>query len=177
MSFFPDNDKYMGNTDYFKPNQLNEGDEVRIRVMSPPIVGWENWSEDNKPTRFYPEKKPRVAPNPLKPLKEFTAMVIWNYELEMIQIWSFSQKNLKNSLRSLSQNKGSPLSYDICVSKHGQDTDTRYILRPLPPGKAPKLAVESLAETPINLYALYEGKDPFVDLYAGKEVSNDSVVA
>jgi len=178
MSFFPEEDKYMGNTDYFKPGKLIEGDEVKIRILSTPIVGWENWSEDNKPVRFHADKKPRVAPNPAKPMKEFTAMLIWNYELGMLQIWSFSQKNLKTSLKSLAQNKGSPLLYDIFVSKHGELKDTRYILRASQPSKLDKEIAEIYQETPVNLHALYVGKDPFVDLEAGKqEQYNDASVA
>jgi hypothetical protein len=176
-SFFPEEDKYMGNTDYFKPSKIVEGDEVRIRILSQPIVGWENWSEDNKPIRFYPDKKPRVAPNPAKPMKEFNAMLIWNYDLGVLQIWSFGQKNLKASLKSLAQNKGSPLLYDIFVSKHGEGKDTRYILRSSSPSKLDKDIAEVYQETPVNLYALYVGKDPFVDLDAGKEVSRESDVA
>jgi len=178
MSFFPEEDKFMGNTDYFKPGKLTEGDEVKIRILSTPVVGWENWSEDNKPVRFYPDKKPRVAPNPAKPMKEFTAMLIWNYELGMLQIWSFSQKNLKTSLKSLAQNKGSPLLYDLFISKHGEGKDTRYILRSVAPSKLDKGIAEIYQETPVNLYALYVGKDPFVDLEAGKkEQFDDSDVA
>lgn len=175
MSFFPAENKYMGNTDYFKPSNILEGDEVRIRILSTPIVGWENWTEDNKPVRFYPQQKPRNLPNPNKPLRDFTAMVIWNYDLGMIQIWSFTQKNLKKSLESLNTNKGSPLNYDIFVSRHGEGTDTRYILRCSTPHQVPKEVKESYEMTPVNLHALYVSKDPFKDLTAGKEEFNDSV--
>lgn len=176
-SFFPEEDKYMGNTDYFKPSKLSEGDEVKIRILSNPIVGWENWTEDNKPVRFYPDKRPRVSPNPSKPMKEFTAMLIWNYDLDLLQIWSFSQKNLKTSLKSLAQNKGSPLLYDLHISKHGSGADTRYILRPAAPSKLSKDIAEVYQQTPVNLHALYVGKDPFLDLEVGKEASNASSVA
>jgi hypothetical protein len=169
MSFFPEEDKFMGNTDYFKPGKILEGDEARIRILTNPIVGWENWSEDNKPTRFFPNKKPRVAPNPLKPWREFTAMMVWNYELGLLQIWSFTQKNLKKSLQSLETNKGSPLNYDLFVSRHGEGTDTRYILRPSTPHKLEAQIQLALEETQFNLHALYAGKDPFKDLEAGKE--------
>jgi hypothetical protein len=177
MSFFPEENKYMGNNDYFKPNKMDQGDEIRIRIMGAPIVGWENWLEDNKPARFRAREKPRVAPNPKKPLKEFSAMVIWNYDIQAIQIWSFSQRHIKSSLESLSKNKGSPLLYDIFVSKHGEEKETRYILRPSQPHKAPDGAREALEAVPINLYALYEGKDPFVDMTAGKEDLNECNVA
>lgn len=177
MSFFPEEDKYMGNTDYFKPGKLTEGDEVKIRILSSPIVGWVNWQESGKPVRFYPDKKPRVPPNPLKPVKEFSAMLVWNYDLQMLQIWEFGQKNLKKSLASLAANKGSPLLYDIFVSKHGDGVDCRYILRPAAASKLDKVISEVYQDTPINLHALYVGKDPFVDLTAGKEVSDDASVA
>lgn len=178
-SFFPEEDKFMGNSDYFKPGKLIEGDEVKIRILSAPIVGWENWTEDKKPVRFLPQDKPRNPPNPNQPVKEFTAMVIWNYDMCRVQIWSFGQKNLKTSLKSLAQNKGSPLNYDIFVSRHGSDKDTRYILRAASPCKLPKEVALMSEETPVNLHALYAGKDPFVDLGTtfNLEVSNESSVA
>ena len=176
-SFFPEENKYMGNTDYFKPNTILEGDEVRIRILSNAIVGWENWSEDNKPIRFYPTAKPRVAPNPKKPLKDFTAAVIWNYDLNVIQVWYFTQKGLKKSLESLAKNKGSPLNYDLFVSRHGEGVDTRYILRASQPHQIEKEIKEAMEITPVNLYALYVSKDPFKDLTAGQEEGNATGVA
>ena len=175
MSFFPQENKYMDNTDYFRPGKILEGDEVRIRILSTPIVGWENWTEEGKPIRFQPNKKPRELPNPLKPLRGFTAMVIWNYDLNLLQVWSFTQQNLKKSLESLAKNKGTPLNYDIFVSRHGEGTDTRYILRPSTPHQVDRHIKEALEAIPVNLHALYVSKDPFKDFTAGREETNDSV--
>lgn len=173
MSFFPENNKYMGKTDYLK---LKDGQEARIRIMSTPIVGWEYWPSPKTVVRYFPEKKPRSTVS-ADQLKEFTAMVVYNYDLDLLQIWSFSQSRVKESLEVLCKNKGSPFDYDIVVSRHGEDTDTRYILRALSPCKVDKNIEIIFETTPINLYALYVSKDPFKDLDAGKEVSHDISVA
>lgn len=176
-SFFPETNKYMQNTDYFKPGRIATGDEAKIRILSTPIQGWENWSEDNKPVRFYPSQKPRVLPNPKNPLRQFTAMVIWNYDLSMVQVWSFHQAHLKNALMSLDQAKGSPLNYDLFISKNGEGKDARFVMRASKPSKLDSNIQMALELTPVNLYALYVGKDPFKDLDVGKEVPNESSVA
>jgi hypothetical protein len=167
--FSEESRKYTGNTDYFKPGQLLEGDEVRIRILTDAISGWENWTEDKKPIRFRLKDKPRNPPNPKNPVKEFNVVVIWNYDIERLQIWSFGQVHVKKALESLSKNKGSPKNYDLFVSKHGEEKDIRYILRPSTPHKLDKQIEVLFQSTPINLYALYVSKDPFKDLDAGKE--------
>ena len=178
MSFFSEESrKYSGNPDYFNPGRLLEGDETRIRILTPPLEGWENWTEDKKPIRFRLKDRPQVAPNPKSPMKQFFAVVVWNYEIERLQIWSFSQAHIKKSLDSLSKNKGSPLNYDLFVSKHGEEQDTRYILRPSTPHKVDKQVEIIFETTPINLEALYVSKEPFRDLDAGKEGSHDFSVA
>jgi hypothetical protein len=176
--FSSESKKYAGNPDYFNPGRLTEGDEVKIRILSLAIEGWENWTEDRKPIRYRLKDRPRVAPNPKNPIKQFNAVLVWNYDVDRLQVWSFSQAHVKKSLESLSQNKGSPLLYDIYVSKHGAETDTRYILRPAAPSKLSKEISEIYQDTPVNLHALYVGKEPFVDLEAGKqEDSDDASVA
>lgn len=172
MSAFPDNNKYMGNTDFFKAKQ--EAKEYKIRVLGTGIVGWTSWSVDNKPTRFTPENKPRVAPNPLKPPVEFTAFVIWNYDLQRNQVWEFSQKRVKAALEKIESDRGPLMDYDLVILRVGMKEDTRYTIRALPSSKTPIQAIQMLEIEPINLYALYEGKDPFLDMEAGKEGLDES---
>jgi hypothetical protein len=179
MAYFnKEQKKYMKNTDYFNPSDLEEGDEVKIRILSAPILGWEAWDSANKPIRFYHDKKPRSIPNAVKPAREFGANIVWNYDLGLLQVWVFRQQGVHKSLDSLDDNKGSVLNYDIFISKHGTGTETRYILRPASPHKAAKEIIEIYEDTPVNLHALYVNKEPFIDLEAGKrEESNDASVA
>jgi hypothetical protein len=146
-------------------------------VIGTGIVGWENWSEDNKPTRGPMKSKPRIAPNPQKPLLEFTAFVIWNYDLQRTQVWQFKQKRVKKDLEDMEKAKGDLYEYDILITRFGKDKDTKYLLKGLPNSPIPKDAIEFLEIMPVNLCALYVGKEPFVDMDAGKEVISESNVA
>jgi len=175
MSIFPDENKYMGNNDFFKAKV--QALPYRIRIIGPGIVGWENWSEDNKPSRFTAQNKPRVAPNPLKPMFEFTALLIWNYDLQRIQIWQFKQKGIKKDLEKMEEMRGDASSYDITITRFGDGKDTRYALKALPVSHMPNEALECLELEPVNLYALYVGKDPFVDMHAGREGLDESAIA
>lgn len=174
MAYFnKEQKKYMKNTDYFNPSDQTEGEEVRIRILSAPILGWEAWDANKKPIRFYHDKKPRVIPNAVDRAREFGANVVWNYDLGLLQVWVFRQQNVHNTLDSLDDNKGSVLNYDLFVSKHGSGTDTRYILRPSTTSKVEKHILEIYQDTPVNLYALYVNKEPFIDLEAGKRETSD----
>lgn len=182
-SFFPKEEKkYMEDSRYFKMNQLEDGEECKIRILSRPIVGWEDWDENGKPVRFLPENEPNESIIPGKTVRKFVAMLIWNYELEKVQIWSFTQVRVRNSLKTLDIKKGDPTKYDISVIKIGEGQTTQYILKGLSPSAAPKEASDSLRAKPVNLYALYVGEDPWsysgtMDEFDAQEVSNDSSVA
>lgn len=183
-SIFPKENKFMGSVDYFKLSTLEDGDEIRIRILGAGIVGWEDWTADNKPVRFRPRQKPRTSINPDKPIREFFACCIWNYNIERVQLWYFTQKKVKNSLMNMEKKRGVSTAYDIRIVRSGEDIHTQYVMFANKESDAPLKALESLRMNPINLYALYEGKDPWKDQAAGiidefedEEEDNDSDVA
>jgi len=186
ISVFPKENKYMGSIDYFKLSTLEDGDEIRIRILGSGIVGWEDWTLENKPVRFRPQKKPRSPINPDKSIREFFACSIWNYSIERVQIWFFTQKRVKTSLMNMEKKRGSAVNYDIRIVRTGEDIHTQYVMFANKESDAPGKAIESLRLNPINLYALYEGKDPWKDQGAGiidefedeeEESPNDTDVA
>lgn len=162
-NFFGEDDKYMGNTDYFRVGKIPEGESVKIRPLSTAITGWEYW-EETKPKRFRPKEKPRAA----KELREFAALLIWNYELQRVQIWSFHQMTIKNSLRKLIETYGNPMNFDVLITKMGTDKETRYYLKAIPGTKCPKEAQELLEMQPLELELIYEGKDPWKEVLANE---------
>ena len=176
MSLFPEESrKYTGNLEYFRPNQLIEGDEARIRILTPKaLVGWEKWPEPNKPFRCRLDNPQGGSEG----FKQFYAFIVWNYDIKRLQIWIFAQVHVKKALEALYRNKGCPTGSDIFVSSTGKDKDKRYNLRPAAPSKLSKEVAEIFEDTPFNLHALYVGKEPFRDLEDGKqEESNDASVA
>lgn len=136
--------------------------ENRFRILSKPIVGWLDW-EDKKPIRFKMDHKPDAPIDPSKPIKHFWAMVVFNYATDSVQVLEITQKTIHKAITDLSKDKdwGSPLEYDLKVMKTGEGMDTEYSVVPVP-AKPIGLAIQEAYENkPVNLNALYEGKDPF----------------
>lgn len=162
-NFFGEDNKFMGNTDYFKVGGVPDGESVKVRALSTAITGWEYW-EEMKPKRFRPKAKPKGA----KDLGEFVAFLIWNYELQRVQIWSFKQRTIKSSLEKLISVYGDPMNFDMLLTRMGTEKETRYYLKALPGTKCPKEAQELLEMQPLDLELLYEGKDPWKEAVANE---------
>ena len=181
MSIFPEENKYMDDSKYLKISKIPEGEELKIRFLGEGIVGWEDWTKDKKPVR-YRAKEAMPPIDPEKPLKKFFASVVWNYTLEKIQILSLTQKKVKDALMSLEEKKGPATGYDIKIIKTGEGKNSVYTVLGCPATSLNRDLQSALAQTPIRLEALYEGKDPFKDLEGIKvdeqtgEVPNSSPV-
>src|ERR1700690_3983338 len=106
QSVFPKESKRMLAGNYLKLSKLEEGEETRIRLLTAGVYGWEDWTEDHKPVRFKDGEKPSSSVNPEKPMKEFMAFGVWNYETDSIQILSLTQKSVIKSLQALEAKKG-----------------------------------------------------------------------
>jgi hypothetical protein len=81
--------------------KLQDGDNVRLRILTSPVMFWEWWSQDNKPIRFKYEKDAIIsAPANARDTKgKFVwAVVVWNYASEKTEIWSISQSSLRKYL-------------------------------------------------------------------------------
>ena len=156
--------------------------ENRFRILSDIIVGMEFWkTEENekgekirKPVRrrtgelvYSDELGLDKWGNPERP-KFFWAMVVWNYQDKMIQVLEITQRRVQRAIEALERNIkkwGDAKNYDICVTRSGQGTDTDYMVQAEPPigGVAVEIKKAFDAVT-INLEALYEGSDPFVQV-------------
>lgn len=159
MSFLPDNYQAPRSSNYYM--KLVEG-ENRIRIMSKPIFGWEDW-KDNKPVRFRMDSKPAKSFDPKKPVKHFWAMVVFNYQEEQIQVLQITQASIRKSLEALCRDKdwGDPYAYDIKVMKTGEGVDTEYAVNPVPHKPVDEYIVKCYSERAIYLDALFDGADPF----------------
>ena len=135
---------------------------TKFRVLSKPIIGWEDW-KDKKPFRFMMDKKPAQSFDPKQDIKHFWAFVVWDYTAKRISILEITQKGVQTAIKDLQAKPdwGSPFNYDIEVTKSGSGMETKYVTTPLPPKPVHAKIAELFAETPINLQALFDGKDPF----------------
>ena len=146
------NDNYM---------KLQDG-ENKFRILSKPIIGWEDWIE-NKPVRYSMKEKPAKPHDPKKPLRHFWAFIVWNYAIEKIQILQITQASIRSSIECFCKDKdfGSPYFYDLKVYRKGEGMNTEYTVTPLNKAPVTDKVKEEFENTPINLEALMTGEDPF----------------
>lgn len=165
MNFLPDNYEAPKPTNqlYLK---LQDG-ENRIRILSRPIVGWEDWNAEKKPVRYKMNEKPAKPFDASKPMKHFWAFIVWNVNEEMIQIMQITQATIRSCLESLSKDQdwGSPFEYDIKINKKGEKMETEYTVNPAPHKPVSQEILKAFRDRPIKLEALYEGLDPFATIY------------
>lgn len=141
--------------------RLQDG-ENRFRILSHPILGWEDWI-DNKPIRFRMANKPKAPHDAKKPVRHFWAFIVWNYNESRIQVFHLTQATIRKSIEALCNDKdwGAPFDYDIKIVKTGQKTDTEYMVNPLPHKPITPEVIKAFNERPCNLEALFNNGDPF----------------
>lgn len=143
---------------YFK---LEEG-ENRIRILSRPILGWEDWI-DKKPVRYRMDNKPAMSHDPKKAVRHFWSMIAWNYAMNAIQILHITQSSIQKAIEVLSKDEdwGAPYGYDIKIYKSGNGVDTEYSVNPTAPKPISQDILDAFNKKPCNLEALYTNADPF----------------
>lgn len=147
----------------------------RIRVLSSAIVGYEYFTQDNKPVRSRTpfEEMPTDIKKDGK-IKPFWAFVVWNYNLKMVQILELTQKTIMTGIKSLVDNPkwGDPKQYDIAITKIGEGLDTEYSVQGEPPlGEVDVEIKNAYKAKSVRLEALYDGLDPFTS----KEITKDDL--
>ncbi len=174
MSFLPNGYEApkLGNS-YMK---LVEG-ENRIRIMSRPVMGWEDWL-DKKPVRFQMDKKPMKSYDPKKSVKHFWSFIVFNYKEEQIQIMHITQGTIRKSIEALCKDKdwGSPYAYDIKIMKSGDGMETEYAVNPVPHKAIDPYIITCFNEKRCNLEALFDNSDPFAiegDNYTKRSTAED----
>ena len=135
--------------------------ENKLRIISKPIEGWIEWV-DKKPYRTTlddaPEKKDEDNPP-----KKFLAMAVIDRDDETVKIWEVTQKSVIKAIKALASNPdwGVPFSYDLTITKTGEDLKTKYVVTPSPKKPLTKEAIAAANEKPCNLLAMFEGEDPW----------------
>ncbi len=159
MSFLPQ--------DYEAPKaasfylKLQDG-ENRIRILSKPVIGWEDW-DNKKPIRYKFDAKPAKSVDPKKPVRHFWAFIVYNYTQEQIQIMHVTQASIRNRIQDLCNDVdwGSPYSYDIKIVKTGELVNTKYSVNPVPHKPLDPAIIEAFDRRPCLLEALFFNGDVF----------------
>ena len=167
------NDNFFPSEDYKVPvssnyMRLSDGENT-FRVLGSAVVGFEYWTENNKPVRS--KEMPRQIPMDIKldkegkpsAIKHFWAFPVYNYEAKKVQILELTQKGIMNTIKSYIDNKkwGNPKGYDIVITRTGAGFDTEYQTIANPHSEIPQDILVELSGKTINLEALFESKDPF----------------
>lgn len=137
--------------------------ENKMRILSAPILGWEDWTKDKKPIRFKMADKPDIPIDATKPIKHFWAFLVWNYKDEMIQIFQITQAKIRKPLEALCKDEdwGAPYFYDIKIFKTGEGKETDYSVNPVPHKDTHPFIIAEYEKKPCLLEALFIGADPF----------------
>jgi hypothetical protein len=150
--------------------KLEDGD-TKIRILTKPVMGLEGWAPTDSGDKFKPvryrikEKPPQKIVNTFKrkEIKEFWAMVVYNYNVEAIQVLQIKQKALINGILGYARTPewGDPFSYDLKITRKGKDLKTTYTLAAIPHTELSEEIKKALSEKPYDLDLVFEGKNPF----------------
>ena len=119
--------------------KLRQG-KTKIRILDNPIAGWVYWTNQNRPVRV--QSQPTELPADIRRdengkadrVKHFWAMVVWNYASESLCILEVTQSSIQQTILALANSDwGSPLEYDIEITKTGEKLETKYTVLNLPP--------------------------------------------
>lgn len=154
----PDYEQPQGNSSYMKFKQ----GENRFRILSKPIVGWVDW-KDKKPLRYHMKDKPDKPADPKKPIKHFWAVIVWNYAEQAVQIIEITQVSVQSAIANYAKDEewGSPVEYDLKVTRTGQDLDTEYSVIASPKKPISDEIKKAALDKPCYLDALFDGADPW----------------
>lgn len=142
--------------------KFNQGDNV-FRILGNPILGWLDWTTDNKPVRTpYNQQKP----SPIKadkPVRHFWALPVWDCKDKAVKILEITQSSIQNAIQDYFKDEawGSPLKYDLNVKRTGEGKETEYAVIGRPPQPLSEEAKAEWAKTPVDLMQLFSGGDPF----------------
>lgn len=161
--------------------------ENRFRVLATPIMGWEWWVHSDGSIvqrgekRLKGDKPVRCRMNEFteesatETAKHFWAMKVWNYEDKRVQILEVTQSTIQKLIKAYAQDEdwGSPLGYDLVITKIGEGLETEYTVKAKPAKPLDKEIKEQSDLVKVNLNALYEGKEPFEDIDDVSDVPDD----
>lgn len=179
MNFLPDDyDVPQSGGNYMK---FRDG-ENRFRVLSSPIIGWLAWRDEGgqrKPIRRRMDQVFSTTEFDPSDIKHFWAMPVYNYAEKKIQILEITQKGIQKKLRAYAKDEdwGSPINYDLVVTRSGQDLQTEYEVIAKPAKKLDEGIERLYQDMNINLEALYEGKDPFALTDQDEEIADMAIKA
>lgn len=162
MSFYPQTyTPSPEKSDYMK---LPEG-EHRIRILTPPIIGFESWSVDNKPTRKKTYQELVNVESKDGKIKEFHAFIVYDYATEMVRLLNITKKSIQDWLynQTLDEDWADPTAYDIVIKRTGKgQNDTSYSVTAKLPKPLEDAVIEAFGAVTIDAERYFTGGHPIV---------------
>ncbi len=169
-----------------RPSDFEQGETV-IRILSwkkdYAIKGFEYWTAWTNPKGDVKRRPIRVPEGNMDPMdnvpidkkadnaKYFWGLSIYNYNKAKIQILIVTQNTIINAINALFINAkwGSPVEYDLSISKTGEKLNTEYLLTPNPREPLDPEIESRYKQLDLNLNVMFSteefpfGQDPFSD--------------
>ena len=141
-----------------------EDGENTVRILSSALTGFEYFNKDNKPVRS--KEGFEETPTDIKDggkVKEFWAVVIWNYATQGIQIMEITQRTVMSQIMALIGNSkwGDVRNYDLSITRTGKSLETTYAVIANPKTDLTPEVTEAYAKANVTLENLFNGQDPF----------------
>ncbi len=160
-NFFTDSEYKIPETSNYM--RFQEGENV-FRALSSAIVGYEYFTNENKPVRS--KEVFDTAPSDMKKdgkIKHFWCFVVYNETSKRIQILELTQSSIMKTMQAYIKNPkwGNPREYDFIVTKTGSGLDTEYAVSVNPKSPLDESIIKRFQDMKIDLELLYIGEDPF----------------
>jgi len=136
----------------------------KFRIVSSAIVGYEYWTENNKPVRM--KSLPAELPIDIRKgssIKHFWAFTVIDRKDGKLKICEITQSTIMQAIKALIDNEdwGNPKDYDITIVKSGDGLETQYTVQPSPHKANTQEEFNMIENTKVNLSALFSGGNPF----------------
>lgn len=164
MGFLPEGYKIpVTQTQFCK---LQDG-ENKFRILSEARVGYEYWKGDDNNREVVRVKTEKEVPSEhlhsvdgRKRARQFWAFIIYNYNINAVQLLVITQKTIQKAIVSLVEDKdwGDPKDYDLMINKSGQELETEYNVQPKPKTELSDDIKKIIEQTKFNIDGIYENK-------------------
>lgn len=177
--------KSSGSGNYLNPSSIGEGEKLRITILGEDsLEGFEAWFDApggkrmsarfaDEPTRSDLEERAKelgATATDDTVARPFMAFLVWNYDLEKVQLFQFGQSSIATPLIEYltdEEIEAEPSLFDFVISAKGTGRDKRYNVASMP-GRRRKEAVDKQitvafeeVKDGFDFNALLEGQDPF----------------
>lgn len=148
--------------------KLQDGDSVRLRLISNPIWGHEQFHE-GRPYRWRTtDPKPDALQNlpaSAERSKAFIAFVVYQYTAPAgVKVWQFSQRSVIDQLEMIFKDDDSEwMDFALTVRRKGSALDTQYMVTPKAEiAEDILIKFAAVVEKYVDLSALFVGDSPFL---------------